>query len=93
MYRNFRWNEEKNEHLKRVRGIGFEEIVFHLENGGLLAMIDHPRPEVYPNQRIFAVAVNGYAYMVPFVWDGDVCFLKTIIPSRKATKRYLRGDS
>ena len=41
---------------------------------------------------MLVVNVDGYAYLVPFVEDVQGVFLKTIIPSRKATKRYLNGE-
>ena len=89
----FRWNHEKNEHLKTHRNISFEEIVLAIETDGLLDILRHPNPSKYPNQQVFVVAVEQYAYVVPFVEEGDYYFLKTIVPSRKATRDYLkRGD-
>ena len=87
------WSDEKNEWLKRERGITFEDIVFHLARGGLLDTIAHPNQRQYPGQRIFIVNVEGYACLVPCVEDGNVIFLKTVIPSRKMTKEHLGGDS
>ena len=87
--RVFRWNAEKNEMLARERGITFEEIVERIESGATVVETEHPNKKRYPNQKIIIVDLGGYAYMVPYVEDGEVCFLKTIIPSRKATKRYL----
>ncbi len=89
----FSWNPEKNTALMRERGISFEEIVFHIENGNVLDLLEHPNTERYPNQRVFVVDVEGYAYLVPFVEDEVEVFLKTIIPSRKATRDYLGGPS
>lgn len=89
----FDWNNEKNEWLKRERGITFEDIVYHLTHGGLLDAIAHPNQKEYPDQRIFVVNVEGYAHIVPFVEDDDIIFMKTIIPSRKMTKQYLGGDT
>ena len=88
----FDWNEEKNEWLRRGRGVTFEEIVYHLTRDGLLDTIEHPSQARYPGQRIFIVNVEGYACLVPFVEDEKIIFLKTIIPSRKLTKQYLGGD-
>ncbi len=82
------WNAEKNEFLKANRGLGFEDIVFHLQAGDLLDTFDHPNQARYPGQQIYALAIEGYVYLVPFVESDDEIFLKTIIPSRKATKRY-----
>jgi len=89
----FDWNDEKNEWLKRERGLTFEDVIFHLTRDGLLDTIEHPNQKQYPGQRLFIVNVDGYACVVPFVEDDDVIFLKTIIPSRKMTKLYLGGDT
>jgi uncharacterized DUF497 family protein len=87
----FDWNDDKSQSLKAARGVSFEDVVFHVAAGGLLDVLDHPNQGAYPGQRILIVGIDGYAFVVPFVADGDVLFLKTIIPSRKMTKRYL-GD-
>lgn len=87
--KRFNWNSDKGEQLRRGRGISFEEILFHIECGDILDILEHPNPQRYAGQRILVVAVNEYAYLVPFVEDDDEVFLKTIIPSRKATKKYL----
>ena len=87
----FKWNVEKNETLARKRGITFEEIVKRIELGAKVIETDHPNQKRYPNQKILIVDVDGYAYLVPCVIDKDEYFLKTIIPSRKATKKYLGG--
>ncbi|OFZ68724.1 MAG: toxin [Betaproteobacteria bacterium RBG_16_58_11] len=85
----FRWNHEKNESLKIERSISFEEIVLAIEADGLLDELRHPNPDKYPNQFVFVVVLDDYAYLVPYVEEVDYYFLKTIIPSRKATKDYL----
>ena len=85
----FSWDPEKNELLRIIRGTTFEEIVFHVEHGNLLTVVEHANSERYPNQQIMVVDVEGYAYLVPFVEDQTGVFLKTIIPSRKATRDYL----
>lgn len=86
------WNDEKNEWLRKERGLTFEDVVFHLAHGGLLDTIEHPSQRLYPGQRIFIVDVEGYACLVPFVENDEVIFLKTVIPSRKMTRQYLGGD-
>lgn len=85
----FAWDEDKNELLKRERGVSFEEVVFHINNGDLLARLDHPNRARYSHQQIFVVLVGNYVCMVPFVEDEEKYFLKTIIPSRKLTKGFL----
>ena len=86
----FSWDSEKNESLNRERGVSFEEVVFHIERGDLLDILEHPNQERYPGQRIFVVNIGDYAYLVPFVESEAEVFLKTVIPSRKATNTYLR---
>ncbi len=89
----FRWNHGKNEALKTGRSISFEEIVLAIEADGLLDELRHPNPEKYPNQSVFVVTLDAYVYLVPYVEEPDYFFLKTAIPSRKATKAYLlRSD-
>lgn len=85
----FRWSPEKNETLREDRGITFESIVVAIESGGLLDILAHPNQVRYPRQRILVVACDSYAYLVPFVEEEDYYFLKTVIPSRKATRDYL----
>jgi uncharacterized DUF497 family protein len=89
----FSWNTEKNEILARERGITFEEIVQRIESGAKVIETDHPNKKKYPNQKILIVDVDGYAYLVPCVIDKNEYFLETIIPSRKATKKYLGGKN
>ena len=85
--------DEKNEWLRKERGLTFEDVVFHLAHGGLLDTIEHPNQRQYLGQRIFIVDVEGYACLVPFVENGEVIFLKTVIPSRKMTRQSWGGDS
>ena len=87
----FEWNSEKNILLIETRGVSFEEALRAIRNGGLLADEPHPNVEKYPNQRIMVVEIRGYCYLLPYVQSGDTLFLKTLIPSRKMTKRYLKG--
>ncbi|MBI4518808.1 MAG: BrnT family toxin [Deltaproteobacteria bacterium] len=85
----FSWDAKKNEQLKQRRGVSFEEVLLHIASGDVLDVVEHPNLQRYGGQRIFVVNIGGYAYLVPFVETGNQVFLKTIIPSRKATKRYL----
>lgn len=90
----FRWSAEKNQELAIGRGVSFEVIVIAIESGGLLDILAHPNQAKYPRQRILVVSVDGYACLVPFVEEDEYFFLKTIIPSRRATHQYLsRGES
>ena len=88
----FSWSYEKNELLKKERKVSFEEMVLCIEKGQLLDILEHPNQEKYPEQSIFVINLRGYACLVPFIETEDEILLKTIIPSRKATKRYLRGE-
>ena len=92
----FDWNAQKNRLLARERALTFERVVLAIAEGGLLDVLEHPNQERYGGQRLFVVDVDGYAVLEPFVEDGERVFLKTIIPSRKATKKYLaqrRGEA
>ena len=85
------WNPEKNKLLQVERDISFEDVVFHISIGGILDTFEHPNQARYPGQHIHVIEIEEYAYLVPFVESEDEVFLKTIIPSRKATKTYLGG--
>lgn len=85
----FDWSAEKNELLKRERDVSFEEIVVAINEGNLLDILVHPKSKKHPNQKIFVIEIENYAYLIPFVEDDEKIFLKTIFPSRKATKNYI----
>lgn len=89
----FDWNLQKNERFKTEIGVSYEDVIFSIQHNGLLDILEHPKKNKFPNQRIFIVNVNDYAFLVPFVEDEDIIFLKTIIPSRKMTKKYLGEKS
>ena len=86
------WSTDKNIRLKSERGVSFEEVLAAIAHGGLLDVLEHPNTDRYPNQRMFVVRIRGYAYLVPFVETDRELFLKTIIPSRKATRGYLAKE-
>jgi uncharacterized DUF497 family protein len=90
--KTFNWNRDKNELLKLERNISFERIVFEIQDGNELKVTPHPNQEKYPGQKISEVVVDDYVYLVPFIETDTEYFLKTIIPSRKATKQ-LRSKS
>jgi hypothetical protein len=85
----FRWSADKNEALQKDRHVSFEAMVVAIDANGLLDVLAHPNAEKYPNQRVLVIARDGYVYLVPMVEEKDYFFLKTIIPSRKATRDYL----
>ncbi len=83
------WNSTKNQQLILERGISFEDVVFRLQQGALLDDIEHPNADKYPDQRIFVIDIDDYVYLIPYVENRKEIFLKTVIPSRKATNQYL----
>ena len=89
----YKWSQEKNEKLKAERGVSFEQIAMHIEKGDLLDIVAHPNQEKYPNQQLLVVEINHYVFLVPFIEIKTGKFLKTIIPSRKATRDYLGGKN
>jgi uncharacterized DUF497 family protein len=89
----FRWPSDKNEWLNAERGISFEEVTVAVETGALLDVVSHPNPAKYPRQKVMVVDVAGYAHLVPFVEEDDHYFLKTIIPSRNATRDFITKES
>ena len=86
--KNYAWNPTKNDVLKRERGVSFEDVVFHIAAGDEVDLFEHPDQQRYPRQKISVVRIEGYVYLVPFIESAHETFLKTIIPSRKATKQY-----
>ena len=86
------WNPTKNQQLISERGISFEDVVFYLQQGELLDDIEHPNEEKFSHQRVFVLNIDDYVYLVPYVENRKEIFLKTVIPSRKATKQYLGED-
>jgi len=87
----FRWDNEKNELLKNSRGVCFEQVVILMEREDILETIEHPNQKKYPGQKIVTVMIDDYAHLVPYVQKSEEIFLKTIIPSRKATNKYMRS--
>jgi uncharacterized DUF497 family protein len=88
----FLWNNDKNEWLKENRGVCFEQIVILMEREEVPEVLEHPNQGKYPGQRIAVVKINDYAYLIRYVQEGEEIFLKTIIPSRKATNKYVRVE-
>ena len=86
----YEWNPEKNEWLKKNRNISFEQVIFHLGQGDIWGTSDHPDQEKYPRQKLYFVIVDDYIHIVPHMVEEKYIFLKTIIPSRKATRDYLK---
>lgn len=89
--KRFIWDADKNERLKRERDVSFGNVVVAIAMGDLLDTLDHPNRTKYPNQRMYIVRIRDYAYLVPFVESENEIALKTIIPSRRATRIYLGG--
>ncbi len=87
----FSWNSEKNEILINERNISFEDIIVNINLGNELDIYDHPNQQKYPKQKVSVVQVEDYVYLVPYIENDEEIFLKTIIPSKKATKQYIGG--
>jgi len=87
----FNWDPKKHKKLIEEKGVSFEDVVFFLQSGGLIDDITPPNSDKYPNQHMLVVAIDDYVYLIPYVENDQEIFLKTIIPSRKATKQYLGG--
>ncbi len=88
----FDWNEEKNTQLKKERNISFERVVVAIEEDGILDILEHPNQQKYKNQYLIILEIDLYAYVVPAVVNEECWFLKTIFPSRKYTKIYLKAE-
>lgn len=91
--KRFNWNPDKNQQLIRDRGVSFEDVIYYLLQGDILDDMKHPNPEKYPNQRVFVLSIDDYIHLVPYVEDSKEIFLKTIIPSRKATREYWETEN
>jgi uncharacterized DUF497 family protein len=89
----FDFDENKNKTLKLERGISFEEIIALIHEGLVVDVVQHPNRQRYPHQHIYVVDVTGYIYLVPFVRNKKCIFLKTIYPSRKATREYIKENA
>ena len=90
--KSYNWNTEKNKLLRETRNISFEEIVLAISQNKIIDVYEHPNQEKYPGQKIFEIDCDDYIYLVPYIENGNEYFLKTIIPSRKATKKH-KGTS
>ena len=88
----FDWDEDKNNLLNETRNISFEEVILSLGNNKLLDRVENPYKLKYPNQKMFIVEIDEYPYIVTFAEDKEKYFLKTIYPSREATKKYLNKE-
>ncbi len=89
----YEYSDSKNQLLINSRHISFEEVIAALDNGQLLDIVEHPKHGKHPNQKMYVVRVNNYVYLVPFVEkDERTVFLKTIFPSRKAKKSYIKDE-
>ena len=90
--KHFSWNDRKNELLLNERGVSFEAVVFHIERGDLLDVVEHPNQEKYQGQRMFIVNIENYAFLVPFIESGEEVFLKTIIRVARRRRSTSKGN-
>jgi uncharacterized DUF497 family protein len=88
-----KWNEQKNKMLKNDsnRGISFDDIMFALNDGNFYKIEEHYNQDEYNHQSILYIEIKEYIYIVPFVENSEEIFFKTVIPSRKYTKIFLKG--
>ena len=86
---SIRWDERKNGWLRQHRGVCFEQAAVCLASERVLDITDHPNQERYPGQKVAVIEINGYAYLVLYEYAGEEIILKTMIPSRKATQKYI----
>jgi hypothetical protein len=92
--RPFRWSAAKDAWLRDNRGVDFFDVEEAIADGRLLDFVRHPNVARYGHQWLLIVVIRDYVYLVPAVEEADGWFLKTIIPSRKATRDWLsKGDS
>jgi len=89
--KEIRWNAEKNQKLITEREISFEIISSYIERGEIIEIFPHPNQKKYAGQQVFSIKIIDYVYLVPFVETESEIFLKTIIPSRQAKKKFERG--
>ena len=61
---SYKWDEEKNNILKKTRNISFFEIVTAIENRQVLEIIDNPSSN-HINQKCFVIELNNYIYISP----------------------------
>ena len=87
---HIQWNNEKDRWLRETRQVSFEKVAALILQDNILDVIDNPNQERYPGQKMLVVQIDNYAYFIPFIEQSGQVFLKTIIPSRKATRKYLR---
>ena len=85
------WDEDKNTKLKCERNVSFESVVYAIQSGGLLATLRHPNQDKYQGQFVHLVFIDRYVFVVPFIENDDYIVLKTVFPSRKATRDYWKG--
>jgi uncharacterized DUF497 family protein len=90
---DYAFDPEKNASLIRERGVSFEQIIALIEGGHLIRVLEHRDQDRYPGQLLYEVDVNGYVHIVPAVREGKTLFLKTIYPSRKATRNRVKGET
>lgn len=87
----FDWDEDKDRELRLTRNISFADVLFYIEKNEIIDIVENPDQKKYPGQKYFILKIIDYIYYVPFVEDKNKIFLKTIIPSRKYTRKYLHG--
>ena len=57
------WNNDKNEKLKEERNVSFEDVIYYIEHGKLLAILKHRNQKKYSGQKIYVLEINSYTYL------------------------------
>lgn len=90
----FDFNIDKNKLLKKTRGVNFDDVSQAIKNKTFIIDTEHHNKQKHPNQRAFIIEIKNYIYVVPYVQDKlrGVKFLKTVYPSSRLTKKYLKNE-
>lgn len=84
------YNKEKDRLVRLRHGVSFKDIIQEIKRKRVLKRISHPNKTKYSNQKLYIIEIKGYAIVVPHVEQGDTIFLKTLFPSRKYTKKFIK---
>jgi len=81
-----RWDVEKDQWLRKTRGISFHEIADCILSGNYIDVLENPSRA---GQEVFVLKMKNYIWAVPFMVEEDKSILlKTAYPSRKLFRRY-----
>ncbi|MBQ9630249.1 MAG: hypothetical protein IJR49_01520 [Treponema sp.] len=82
---NIKWDEAKNDLLKKTRQVSFEQVIEEIKKGNFIGPEDNPARK---SQKRIIVKLDGYPCVVPIVVeDEETWVFKTIYPCRKMKGR------